>query len=504
MRTIAVEAGADVGGTWYWNRYPGARCDIESLQYSYSFDERLQQDWHWSERYAAQPEILKYINHVADRFDLRRDIRFGRRVTDMDWSTDACLWHLRTDLGEKLNARFAVMATGCLSAARTPDMPGLEDFRGTAYYTGAWPHHEVKFTGQSVAVIGTGSTGIQVIPKIAHEARHLTVFQRTANFTLPARNGVLDAEHEKTWKRDYPAMRDKAGKSERALIQSAPQCSVFDVDAVERERVFAEHWQRGGLDFVRSFTDLVADEKANAVAADFVRARIAEIVEKPETAEVLKPRGIPLGARRICLDTDYYATYNRPNVTLVDLRAEPLVRFTATGIETASRRHELDAVVFATGFDAMIGALSAIQIKGVRETLAEKWTRGITNYLGLAPAGFPNFFTVTGPGSPGILCNVVVAIEQHVEWISDCIDYLCRNQFRAIESNNDAEENWFNHANEVASKTMFMTAKNSWHISPELPGRPRTLMPYAGGFADYTKICCDVAAANYCGFKLIR
>jgi len=504
MRVLVVEAGADVGGTWYWNRYPGARCDVESLQYSYSFDEELQQEWRWTERYSAQPEILRYLNHVADRFDLRRDIRFGRRVVTMHWDAQVRLWRVTFDAGEAMVARFAVMATGNLSAAREPEIPGLGEFRGKVYYTGKWPHETVCFAGQSVGVVGTGSSGIQVIPEIAAQARKLTVFQRTANFTLPARNVPLDPERETEWKREYPALRARARKTERALIQSTPTRTALEVEPAERERIFRESWRRGGLDFIRSFSDLVVDDGANALAADFVRARIDEIVRKPGTAAALKPRGIPIGGRRICLDTDYFETYNRPNVELVDLRAEPLVCITANSIDTRLRSHEIDSIVFATGFDAMIGALSAIRIEGRTETLSEKWRRGIRNHLGLMPAGFPNFFIVTGPGSPGVLCNVVIAIEQHVEWIADCIGFVCDNDFATIESDAEAEDRWFDHCNEIASRTMFMKTMNSWHISPELAGRPRTLMPFAGSFADYAETCRNSALDHYRGFRLER
>ena len=505
LRTIVLEAAADVGGTWYWNRYPGARCDVESLQYSYSFDEQLQQDWHWTERYAAQPEILRYINHVADRFDLRRDIRFDRRVTEMRWEDESRSWHVRTDRGEELTARFAIMATGCLSVARAPEIPGLQEFRGQKYYTGVWPHHPVSFVGRSVGVIGTGSSGIQVIPAVAEEADHLTVFQRTANFSLPARNAPLEPEREIAWKREYRARRDRARKTERALLmRTEPTLSVLKVEPARRERIFSESWQLGGLDFMRSFTDLTTDEKANAIAADYVRARIEETVKDPHTAEALKPRNFPIGGRRICLDTEYFETFNRPNVTLIDLQAEPIVGMTGTGVETSRRHYDLDAIVFATGFDAMIGALSAIHIVGRNETLVEKWARGIKDHLGLMPAGFPNFFTVNGPGSPGVLCNVVIAIEQHVEWIADCIDHLCQNSLRAIESNSEDEDRWFDYANEIASRTMFMKAKNSWHVSPPAPGRQRALMPFAGSFADYAEICRNVASDGYRGFRLER
>jgi cyclohexanone monooxygenase len=504
LRAVVLEAGADVGGTWYWNRYPGARCDVESMQYSYSFDEELQQEWHWTERYASQPEILRYINHVADRFDLRRDIRFGRRVTKMRWNKAEAFWSLVTDTGEQIAARFAVMATGPLSVARAPDIAGIGDFQGEIFYTGTWPHREVSFEGRSVGVLGTGSSGIQVIPKIAEAARHLTVFQRTANFSLPARNAPLDSKSEAAWKKDYTQLRAAARKTERAMLRYQPSHSVLETEPAERERMFDEGWQRGGLDFTRTFTDLLTDDRANALAAEFVRTRIAEIVKDTEKAEVLKPRRFPLGARRICLDTNYFETFNRPNVALVDLNAEPLVRLTASGVQTRQRHYEIDALVLATGFDAMIGALSAIHIEGPDETLAEKWARGIKNHLGLMPAGFPNLFTVNGPGSPGVLCNVVAAIEHHVEWMSDCIAYLYENGFRTIESNVSDEDGWMEYSNTIASKTLFMKSMNSWHVSPDAPGRPRTLMPFAGSFADYAEVCRSVASDGYRGFTLGR
>ena len=427
MSAVALEAADGVGGTWYWNRYPGARCDVESMQYSYSFDEELQQEWRWSERFATQPEILRYANHVADRFDLRRDIRFSTRVSGAEFDAGRNRWTVRTEQGGTFTGRFCVMATGCLSSTRLPEFPGLESFRGKTYHTGQWPHGGVDFTGQRVGVVGTGSSAIQAIPVIAEQAEHLFVFQRTPNFSIPAHNRPIDEAYERSWKDRYAERRRQARQMRTGIDYPINQASALELEEAERDRVYEERWQLGSTSFMAAFSDLITDRAANETAAEFVRRKIRSLVHDPAVAELLCPDNHPIGTKRICVDTGYYQTFNRDNVTLVNLREGGIEAITPTGLRTAKAEYELDSIVFATGFDAMTGTLLAMDIRGTGgRTLAEAWEAGPVTYLGLMVAGFPNLFTVTGPGSPSVLSNMIVSIEQHVEWITDAMAYLRR------------------------------------------------------------------------------
>ena len=497
------EAAADVGGTWWWNRYPGARCDVESMDYSYSFSPELEQVWTWSERYATQPEILRYVNHVADRFDLRRDIQFETRVTAATWDESARRWHVVTDRGDRVTAQFCIMATGCLSAAKQPEVDGIDTFRGPIFHTGRWPHEGVDFSGQRVGVVGTGSSGIQSIPVIADQAAHLTVFQRTPNFTMPAKNAPLDPEAVKARKARAREHRQAMRESRAGVVVPVPEDSALGVDDEARAARFEQAWNSGTLyGMVASFNDLLVDRDANETAAEYVRARIREVVEDPEVAQRLSPRNHPFGTKRPCLDTGYYATYNRDDVTLVDVRSTPIVAITPTGIRTTTAEYALDAIVFATGFDAMTGPLLGPDIRGVAgTTLRDKWAAGPRTYLGIATAGFPNFFIVTGPGSPSVLVNMLVAIEQHVDWITDCIEYLRARHVASIDATVEAEDAWVDHVNAVANLTLFPTA-NSWYMGANVPGKPRVFMPYIGGFPRYNEVCSGVAADDYRGFTL--
>jgi len=499
------EAGSDVGGTWYWNRYPGARCDIESLDYSYSFSEELQQEWSWSERFAAQPEILRYAQHVAERFDLRRDIQFNTRVVAALWDEPASRWNIETDQGERVSARFCIMATGCLSVPQVPQIPGRESFAGPAYYTGWWPHEGVDFSGQRVGVIGTGSSAIQAIPLIARQAAHLYVFQRTPNYSVPARNGPLDREREAEVKANYAEFRRKARESRSGfLVPYSPyqEKSALEVSEEEREREYEFRWAHGGFGLTHAFADLLRDKAANDTAAEFVRRRIRELVRDPEVAEKLAPRDYAIGTKRLCIDSGYYETYNRDNVTLVDIRSAPIEEITPTGVRTTDACYELDSLVFATGFDAMTGALLAIDIRGRGGlTLREVWADGPKTYLGITVAGFPNLFTITGPGSPSVLSNMMVSIEQHVEWISDCIEYLDERRIATIEATPDAQEEWVAHVNEVGATTLYPQTA-SWYMGANIPGKTRVFMPYVGGVGAYRARCAEIAAAGYTGFAL--
>ena len=504
LSTQVFEAGSDIGGTWFWNRYPGARCDIESLEYSYSFDNDLQQSWRWSERYASQPEILRYIGHVAERFDLRRSIQLGTRVAGALFDHGSSRWTITTAAGEALSARFCIMATGCLSAAKVPQIPGLDSFEGSTYHTGLWPEGGVDFTGQRVGVIGTGSSGIQTIPMVAKEAAQLLVFQRTPHFSMPARNRPLETDEERETKARYGEMRKAARESVAGVAgYPVPTQSAFDVDEAQRRAAYERHWNDGRTAIGRVYTDLLTDEAANETAADFVRAKIRAMVFDPDVAESLLPRH-PIGTKRVCLDTGYFDAYNQPNVTLVDLRKQPLVEFTSRGVRTEAATYELDAVVFATGFDAMTGSLLAIDIRtGTGASLREHWAAGPRTQLGLMSAGFPNLFFITGPGSPSVLSNMIVCIEQHVDWIADCLNELQRRGATRIEATTAAEDDWVEHVNEVAHRTLFPIA-NSWYMGANVPGKPRVFMPYVGGVGPYRKICDAVAADGYRGFEIFE
>ncbi len=500
MTARVFEAGADVGGTWYWNRYPGARCDIESMQYSFSFSEELQQEWEWTERFAPQPEILRYARHVADRFGLRSDIAFDTQVTGAAF--DDGQWTVRTDRGGEASARFCIMATGCLSAGRLPDIEGIGRFAGRSYHTGAWPHEGVDFTGQRVGVIGTGSSAIQSIPVIAEQAARLFVFQRTPNFSVPARNAALAPDDVASWKSDYAGRRRRARTLRSGIIYDFGETSALAVPAEEREREYAARWETGGINLLSAYTDLLTSKEANDTAAEFVRARIRSIVRDPATAALLAPASHPIGTKRICVDTGYFETFNRENVALVDLQAAPIEAITPGGLRTRDAEYALDALVFATGFDAMTGSLLRMDITGRGgRTLADKWQAGPRAYLGLMTAGFPNLFTVTGPGSPSVLSNMIVSIEQHVDWIADCLAYLRAHGIAEIEPGAAAADAWVEHVNATADLTLYPQA-NSWYLGANIPGKPPVFMPYIGGVGVYRETCRDVAARGYAGFDL--
>src|SRR5216683_4110890 len=497
------EQGGDVGGTWYWNRYPGARCDVESMQYSYSFSDELQQEWDWSERYAPQHEILRYANHVADRFRLRNDIQLDTRVDRAIFDESANSWSVTTSDGKTVTAKYVVLATGCLSNARVPDIKGLADFKGKVYHTGHWPHEPIDFTGQRVAVIGTGSSGIQSVPVIAEQARHLTVFQRTANFSIPARNAALTSEEREAVRAKYPEIRRFAREEARnGIYTEMPDRGALDDGDNERRSKYEARWGYGGLTFMAAYNNLALDKAANDTAADFVREKIAEIVRDPRTAKLLQPNNHPIGSKRICIDSDYFAAFNRTNVTLVDIKSNPIEAILPDAVRTGGKDYEVDALVLATGFDAMTGSVAKIDIRGRKgQTLNQKWAEGPKTYLGLMSAGFPNLFIITGPGSPSVLSNMIVSIEQHVDWITDCIAWMRDRGLEVMEAKQDAEDNWVAHVNEVAHTTLYPQA-NSWYMGANIPGKPQIFMPYIGGVGAYRQICNDVAAKGYEGFAM--
>ena len=498
-----LEAADDLGGTWYWNRYPGARCDSESHSYCYFFSRALYQDWEWTERYPGPAEILRYLHHVADRFNLKRDIRFGARVVAAHYDEEENRWEVTTQDGTRYRAAYLVCAVGCLSSANVPDIPGLESFAGRWYHTGEWPHEGVDFRGMRVGQVGTGSTGIQAAPAIAATAKHLTVFQRTAQYSVPARNAPLDEAFRRYVRESYDAIREVVRSTPNGHPFRIDKRNAFDVGAQERQAIYEAAWEKGGLQFRASFHDLVLDRKANDTAAEFIKKKIRAIVRDPKTASILADIDHPYAAKRPPIDTDYFETFNRDNVTLVDLRAEPIERITAAGISTRTREYPLDILVFATGFDAMTGPLVRMDIRG-RDglKLGDAWREGPKTYLGLQVPGFPNLFTVTGPGSPSVLTNMPVAIEQHVEWITDCISWMRTHGIERCEPTVEAAERWGEQVNEAANATLLPLATHSWYLGANVPGKPRAFMPYAGGLARYRAVCDEVAAKGYEGFMM--
>jgi cation diffusion facilitator CzcD-associated flavoprotein CzcO len=503
LRAVVFEAGDGVGGTWYWNRYPGARCDSESYYYSYSFSPELEQEWEWSTKYPEQPEILRYLEHVADRFDLRRDIRLGTRVTAAHFDDRSGRWEVRTDQDDVVRARFFISAVGCLSAANVPEIPGLSRFRGDWYHTGRWPDGGVDFSGKRVGLIGTGSTGIQATPVIAQAAAHLWVFQRTPNYSIPARNFPMTAARNREIKSTYREIRRKCRESYAGFPYEVNRKSALEVTPEERTATFERLWsEEGGFKFLYgSYFDLTRNQEANDTAAEFIRSKIRETVKDSVVAEKLCPTDHPYGTKRPPIDTDYYQTFNRDNVTLVDIRQSPIEEITESGIRTGDDEYPLDAIVFATGFDAMTGSILRIDVRG-REgiRLADRWASGPKTYLGLAVAGFPNMFLVTGPGSPSVLANMPMAIEQHVEWIGRCIEELDAKGAQSIEATEGAEEQWGEQVAAAVKVTLYAKA-NSWYLGANIPGKERVFMPYVGGFVNYEAICNQVADGGYEGFN---
>ena len=501
LTTRVLERGGGVGGTWYWNRYPGARCDVESMQYSYSFDAELQQEWHWPEKFSAQPDILAYANHVADRFDLRKDIDFDVEVKAAHFNETTRRWRIETDKKEKITAQFFVMATGCISTAQTPNIEGLDNYQGNTYHTGNWPHEKIDFTGQRIAVIGTGSSGIQAIPVLAEEAAHVTVFQRTPNYSIPSQNEPMTSDYEASWKEKYPTLREEMRYTGHGSIKDLNDKSAMSVDEEERQETYKKRWAIGGAGFLTSFNDLLFSQESNDTASEFVRNQIRRIVKNPETAELLAPKTYPIGTKRICIDSGYFQTYNRENVDLVDISEKPIQRITREGLIVNGREFEFDSIVFATGFDAMTGTLFNVDIRGRNDLgLKEKWYAGPRTYLGLMSEAFPNLFMITGPGSPSVKSNMLVSIEQHVDFVTESIIYMREHGLELMEPDVAAENDWVDHVQEAANKTLFPRA-NSWYMGANIPGKPRLFMPYIGGVGTYRRICEEVVADNYEGFR---
>ncbi|MEM9620863.1 MAG: NAD(P)/FAD-dependent oxidoreductase [Pseudomonadota bacterium] len=500
LEVQGYERGSGVGGTWYWNRYPGCRCDVESMEYSYQFSDDLQQEWNWTERYSAQPEILAYANHVAEKFDIQSLIQFDTAIVAASYDAEAACWQVTTQTGERVRSRYLIMATGCLSAANIPDFAGLDTFQGEIYHTGDWPADGVDFAGKKVGIIGTGSSGIQSIPLIAEQAGHLTVFQRTPNYSVPAQNGPIEQDRVAEIKANYADFRARNKQQQPAFGADYPRRtdSVFDVSPEEREQRFEEYWNYGGFMFLAAFADISLDAEANAHAAEFVRNKIRATVTDPATAELLCPDTI-IGCKRLCADSGYYATYNRSNVQLVDISQAPIDALTPTGLVTGGAEYEFDVIVFATGFDAMTGALLKADITGVGGlSLRDKWSAGPRTYLGLMTAEFPNLFMMTGPGSPSVLANMVTGVEHHAEFIAQMIEWAQQQSFVELAADNAAENQWVDVVNMRSQATLFPRC-NSWYLGANVPGKPRVFMPYVG-FPDYAAKLVDVARQGYEGF----
>src|SRR5215211_7526128 len=503
LSTTVLEPGDDVGGTWYWNRYPGARCDVPTTDYTYSWSPELETEWTWSEKYATQPEILRYLQHVAEKYDLRKDIRFSTRVTAAAWDDAKSTWRVTTDKGESITCRWYVMATGCLSMPKEVDIAGTDRFQGEVYFTSRWPHEGVDLTGKRVGVIGTGSSGIQSIPIMAKQASEMVVFQRTPNFSLPAHNGPANPERKALLDQDRDSYRHDAKWSRGGVPLEAPVDTAASLPEDEQRARFEKAWEAGELFAILGlFLDQMTNREANDVVAGLIREKIRSIVDDPETAEDLCPTDHPFGTKRPCLDTGYYATFNLPHVKLVNLRKEPITTITETGIETSNRTFEFDVIVYATGFDAMTGAIVGVDITGRNgATLKDKWDHGPVTYLGLMTVGFPNLFMITGPGSPSVLSNMAVSIEQHVDWIADQLRYMRDHGYERIEPTETAEAGWVQHVNDCADITLYPTA-NSWYMGANVPGKPRVFLPYIGGVDGYRGVCDDVVERDMLGFAL--
>ncbi len=504
LNTLTIEYGADLGGTWFWNRYPGARCDSESHSYCYMFSEEIYKEWEWSERYPGPKEIRSYLNFVAEKLNLRRNILFNTLVTKARFIESNNKWELTTQGGDIYHTTYLITGIGCISSANIPNIPGLEDFTGKWYHTGNWPHEDVSFKNKRVGQIGTGSTGIQAVPEIAKTADHLHVFQRTPNYSVPARNAPLSETFKKQVHDSYEEIKKTVRSTPNGHPFRISETNVFENNENERNKVYEEAWEKGGLQFRATYQDLTTNKKANDTAANFLKDKIKTIVHDKTTAQALANIDYPYAGKRPPIDTNYFETFNRNNVSLVDLKRETIVKITEDGIQTSARHIPLDMIVFATGFDAITGKFLDIDIQGRNGLkLSEAWKEGPKTYLGLQTPGFPNMFSITGPGSPSVLCNMPVPIEQHVEWITECIAHMRQNGIDTCEASQEAADEWVTHVNEVANATLLVTVPHSWYLGANIEGKPRVFMPYAGGMARYRVLCDDVVKNNYAGFMML-
>ena len=503
LNCLVIETGDDVGGTWYWNRYPGARCDTESHAYSYYFSEELLKEWTWSERYPGHAEIRKYINFVADKFDLKKNILFNEKVINAEFNDSSNKWNLATSNENHFQAKFLIAAVGCLSNTNIPKIKGLDTFEGKYYHTGNWPKTGVSFTDKKVGQIGTGSTGIQAVPVIAAEAKHLTVFQRTANYSIPARNAPLSQKFKDHVKEDHKYYKEFLKRTPNGHPFEISSRLVSDVNEEEMNEIYEKAWEKGGLQFRATFNDLVTNIEANKTASEFIKGKIRKTVSNKKFANILSDIDHPYAGKRPPIDSHYFEAFNRDNINLIDLRSDPILQINQKGIQTKENHFDLDIIVFATGYDAMTGPLLNMNITGKQNLkLDDCWKEGPKSFLGLQIPGFPNLFTITGPGSPSVLTNMPMAIEQHVEWIRDCISYVNNKNYSRIEADQKSSKEWGDEVNAVANKTLLPTVKHSWYLGANIPGKPQVFMPYAGGLPKYTEVCNEVKNNNYKGFNL--
>ena len=501
LDVAVIERGSEVGGTWYWNRYPGARCDSESHSYQYYFSEELAKEWQWTERFPEHGEIRRYLNHVATKFNLRPNIRFNTEVTAARYVDELNLWRVTTDMGDVYEAKYLITAVGNMSAANVPEIKGLDIFKGQWYHTGQWPHEGVDFAGKRVAVIGTGSTGIQAIPVVAETAAHLTVFQRTANYSIPARNAPLTEEFKQYTGDHYDEIRNIMRTNTNGAPFRFQNVNALDVSPEERLVMYEAAWEKGGFQFRGTFKDLLLNKLANDTASEFIISKIRQKINDPRTAAILTDIDHPYAAKRPPIDNEYFETFNRANVSLVDLRSTPIECVTESGIKTTDAQYDLDMIIFATGYDGMTGSLLKLNIEGTQGlSLTEVWRAGPRNYLGLQIPGFPNLFTITGPGSPSVLTNMPVAIEQHVDWITQCLADMQSQGFEKIEATEAATVKWLEHVSIAANKTLLPLAKHSWYLGANIPGKPRIFMPYTGGMGLYRTESEAIAKDSYAGF----
>ena len=499
LKARVYEAGDTVGGTWYWNRYPGARCDSDAYIYGFTFDKQLLQEWEWTERYPEQPEILRYLEHVAQRFDLKRDIQFGTRVTGAEFDEKAKRWTVHFDHGQDVSARYLIAAVGSLSTTNMPQIKGLEKFQGKWYHTSRFPHDGVDFTNKRVGVVGTGATAVQAIPEIAQQAKHLTVFQRTANYCVPARNGKVDPAVVKARKADYDGVVKRIRESFFGQEHYFIPKSVLEATPEEREREFDRMWDAGGFAFwLGNYQDMFFNQESNDICAEYIKRKIRKTVKDTAVAEKLIPKGYAYGTKRQPLDTNYYETFNKDNVLLVDAKIDGAIEeITAKGVRAGGKEYELDIIVFATGFDAMTGPLRAMNVRGAGGvTIEQAWADGPRTWLGLMVAGFPNLFTITGPGSPSVIVNMIAAIEQHVNWIADLILHMRQSGQTRVEPSDAAQEEWVDEVRRVAETTLYPLAR-SWYNGDNIAGKPRMFMAWLGGYPSYAQRCDEIAAAGY-------
>ena len=503
LKTLVIEEGKEVGGTWYWNKYPGSRCDTESHIYCYTFSEEIYKNWKWKERYPKQKEILSYLKYVERKLSLRKDIIFNNKVISADYLDKKNLWRVKTDKKKVFYCKYLISAVGSLSAANIPNIKGIKSFKGEWYHSGRWPDKKISFKNQKVAQIGTGSSGIQIAPVVAKSAKSLTVFQRTPNYSVPARNRKLTKTFIENTKKNYKQIKNLLTKTPGGHAFQFSKKSIFDFNESKRLKILEKAWLNGGLSFRACFSDITKKLSANKIVSNYITEKINNIVKDKEVAKQLTDFGHPFTSKRPTLNTDYFETFNKKNVRLIDLKENPIVNITKNGIKTKNEEFKFDKIIFATGYDALSGPILSLNLTGRKNIKLNKyWKNGPITYLGLMIPNFPNFFIISGPGSPSVLTNVPAQIQQHVEWISEFIRYLEKSNSLSVEPEAKEAENWVKKINTLAKKSLFMKAKNSWYKGDNIPGKPKTFIPYPAGLPQYREICNKVRKKMYKGFNI--